>query len=397
MITESDINAGAQGSGSHDLPSPDALAHSEKLKEILRARISGTGAIAFSEYLQSVLYEPGLGYYMAGTAKFGSSGDFVTAPEISPLFGRCLATQLKQILDETGGDILELGAGSGKLALSIFQTLHSHSDCRYLILEPSATLADRQRTLLQEELDEQAFRRVHWLDSLPSAHCGLILANEVLDAVPFERFRAGSELAQLHVTEQLQGEYCMASNDLERAVTAVESDLGMQFTDGYCSEIRLLLPAWVHSMADTLSHGVLLLADYGYPRSEFYLPERRDGTLACYFRHRSVNDPFHLPGLQDITAHVDFTAVAEAAEAAGMHLLGYCSQAAFLMDNDLLSLVQEMKSQLANEAEQISLSQAVQTLTLPGEMGERFQFMALGKNYDHALRGFGTQDLSYRL
>lgn len=383
-----------------DLPPPDdsALAHSERLRVLLSERIRQQGPVSFSQYMAQVLYEPALGYYMAGAAKFGAEGDFITAPEVSPLFGAALANEMRDVLAETGGAILELGAGSGKLALSILQALHDVDDLEYCILEPSAELASRQKHLLSRALEASVYQRVRWLDALPESFTGVIVANEVMDALPVERFvKTGGEVLQRCVTERLSTLSRPAGELLSSAVSVIEADLGAPLAEGYASEVCLLLKPWLKSLSQALTRGVLLLVDYGYPRREYYLPERQRGTLACYYRHRSHDDPFLWPGLQDITAHVDFTAVAEAAVAQELDLLGYASQSAFLLDNDLLSLAEQSSALAQSEVEQILLARAIKTLTLPGEMGERFQVMALGRGYDLRLRGFRSQDLSYRL
>ena len=383
-----------------ELPQPDAnaLAHSERLRQALLERIRKQGALSFADYMEQVLYEPGLGYYMAGAVKFGEEGDFITAPEVSPLFGATLANEIRGVLLHTGGGILEFGAGSGKLALSILQALSDVEDLTYTIMEPSAELVSRQQQLLREALDESVFQRVRWLDALPDAFTGVIVANEVMDALPVERFRkSDGKVMQLCVNESLETVRQAADETLQAAVDAIEADLGEPLCDGYQSEVCLLLKPWLASLSQTLTQGVVLLIDYGYPRREYYLPERVQGTLACYYRHRTHDDPFQWPGLQDITAHVDFTAVAEAAVAQELDLLGYASQSAFLLDNQLLDLMEQESARSDSEMQKIALARAVKTLTLPGEMGERFQVMALGRGYDLRLQGFSTQDLSYRL
>jgi len=385
------------------LPEPDAIAqqHSNKLCELLAQRIVlAGGALSFSDYMSQVLYEPGLGYYMAGAPKFGVTGDFVTAPEVSPLFGAAVAVQIREVLEAMGGDVLELGAGSGQLALSVLQALDDIDDLQYTILEPSAELVQRQRQLLETVLTDEQLHRVHWINALPSEFVGVIIANEVMDALPVERFRVSESMEgiqQLCVAPDFSTITRPADEQLQSAVSLIESDLDAPFAAGYQSEVSLLLKPWLASLAQSMTQGVMLLIDYGYPRKELYLPERWQGTLTCYYRHRAHDDPYHWPGLQDITAHVDFTRVAESAIAADLELLGYATQSAFLLDNDLLMLAEALGQEMNSDVDRITLAQAIKTLTLPGEMGERFQVMALGKGYDHALRGFATQDLSYRL
>lgn len=383
------------------LPEPDkqAAEHSAKLQAVLvdRIRVAG-GGISFADYMNGALYEPGLGYYMAGAAKFGNQGDFVTAPETSPLFGQSIANQAAQVLDCVPGDILELGAGTGKLALTIIECLHERKDFAYFILEPSADLAQRQRQLLESRLPRPALSCVKWLTELPESFEGVVLANEVMDALPVERFCShDGQVMQLCVTADFALEPRLAPATLTEAVVAIEADLGRVFDHGYVSELSPYLAAWMASLASMLTRGVLLLSDYGYPRSEYYSPERAQGTLSCYYRHRVHDDPFFWPGLQDITAHVDFTSVAEAALAHEFELLGYAPQSAFLLDNNLLGLAEARRKHAKSETDLISVSREVKTLTLPGEMGERFQVMALGKGYDYPLQGYSSLDLSHRL
>ncbi|MFK8075093.1 MAG: class I SAM-dependent methyltransferase [Granulosicoccus sp.] len=379
------------------MPSDDALAHSRALKRFIQARCADqTESMSFADYMNLALYAPGLGYYMAGAAKFGAQGDFVTSPELTPLFGATLANQALSALAVTGGGVLELGAGSGALAAGFLEALSQ--PIAYSILEPSAELQQRQRRLLQQRLSAAQYAAIRWIDQLPASFTGVVIANEVMDALPVERFKViDGQLHQQYVSDDLEARFDVPRNALQLAVSAIERDLGREFAEDYSSEVCLLLEPWIASLADVLHTGVVLLADYGYPRQEYYSPERLEGTLSCYYRHRVHSDPFLWPGLQDITAHVDFTAVVEAGVANGLDLLGYASQSAFLLDNGLLALMEEQLQELSGEADRVALSKVVKTLTLPGEMGERFQVMALGKNFDEPLQGFQTQDLSYRL
>jgi len=383
------------------LPEPDdtARAHSQRLQALIKGKIrKAGGAVSFADYMNSVLYEPGLGYYMAGAAKFGAEGDFITAPEVSPLFGMAMAEQIKEVLGTDGGSVLELGAGSGKLALSIINALRGRPALAYFILEPSAELVQRQRQFLQTKLSEKELASVTWIDELPNEFDGVVIANEVMDALPVERFRMTAGVPQqLCVTEAFIVEARLANEKLMKCVATIEADLGHPLPEAYESEVGTLLAPWMKSLATTLNKGILLLVDYGYPRAEYYSTERNRGTLTCYYRHRAHDDPFFLPGLQDITAHVDFTAVAEAGFANNLELIGYASQSAFLLDNNLLGLADTMLVGVNSEADRVALARAIKTLTLPGEMGERFQVMALGKGYDRPLQGFRSQDLAYRL
>jgi SAM-dependent MidA family methyltransferase len=386
------------------LPSPpaDALALGEQLAEHIRGEVMAAGgALPFSRYMELCLYSPGLGYYSAGLQKFGADGDFVTAPEVSPLFGQCLAQCCSHVLQTLGGgDILEIGAGSGRLAVDLLAGLAQLQRLpdRYLILERSADLRERQQALLRAEVPRLA-GRVTWLDDLPeSGFRGIMLANEVLDAMPVERFRwDGKQIERLCVqAEALRFGWTdcdAASPELSAAMLPVCQDY--QLAPGYISEVNLMLPAWLQGIAAALEQGVLLLADYGYPRHEYYHPQRDRGTLMCHYRHQTHDDPFVWPGLQDLTAHVDFTAVAEAASASGLDVAGYTTQAAFLLDCGLEQLLQA-QGEPASTA-YLRAVQQVKTLIMPGEMGERFKFIALTKDLDRAIPGFRMQDMRERL
>jgi SAM-dependent MidA family methyltransferase len=368
------------------LPAPDAdaKAHSDRLLAAIRHEIAAAGTIPFSRYMELVLYAPGLGYYSAGATKFGADGDFVTAPEIGPLFGRCVAQALAPVLSGLGADagMLELGGGSGAFAAAVLPRLAALDalPASYRILEPSADLRQRQQQLLQQVLDEDLLQRVQWLDGLPEEPWrGVLFANEVLDALPATRFTLDAgEVMEEHVALTADGALRRVDRPADPMVSAavrhLERQLGHRFADGYRSEVLVQLPYWLQAVSGSLDAGLMLFIDYGYPRHEFYLPERSDGTLICHYRHRAHNDPFFLPGLQDVTSFVDFTAVAEAGQGAGFELAGYCSQAMFLLGNGLDTLMQEGPDDplsMHRRAEQ------VRKLVLPGEMGERFQAIGL--------------------
>jgi SAM-dependent MidA family methyltransferase len=383
-------------------PSPEAATHSELLTDLIRAEITRSGGgISFARFMELALYEPGLGYYSAGLTKFGPEGDFITAPEISPLFARCLARQCQQVLEGLDhGDILELGAGSGRLAAELLLELERLGALprRYRILELSADLRARQQSHLQAAAPH-LLSRVAWLNALPEPFTGLILANEVLDALPVRRFRKDREgLFELQVGWDGEG-FCWkdtpAGMELTAAVETIENDLGAPLPPPYVSEVNLLLDPWIASLAEQLDRGVLLFIDYGYPRREFYHPERTEGTLICHYRHRAHADPFILPGLQDITAFVDFTAVAEAGHAHGLAVAGYTTQGYFLIACGLDKLLTELQSR---EPERYpEYAHQAKRLTLPGEMGERFKAIALTKGWEAPLLGFGLYDQRARL
>jgi SAM-dependent MidA family methyltransferase len=369
------------------LPEPgvDARAHSDRLLAGIRHEIIASGgAIPFSRYMELALYAPGLGYYSAGATKFGAEGDFITAPEIGPLFGRCVARALAPVLTEigSGADILELGGGSGAFAAALLPRLAllGALPARYRLLEPSADLRQRQQQRLSRELAPELFERIEWLDGLPEQSWrGVLFANEVLDALPATRFAlVDGEVMEEHVGLDERGNLRRVDRPADAlvagAVRHLERSLGRAFDDGYRSELLVQLPYWLQAVAGSLDTGMILFIDYGYPRNEFYLRDRRDGTLICHYRHRVHADPYFLPGLQDITAFVDFTAVAEAGQSAGFELAGYTSQAMFLLGNGLDQLLQE------GDDDPLSMHQRAQQarkLVLPGEMGERFKAIGL--------------------
>jgi len=348
--------------------------------------------MSFERYMELALYAPGLGYYSAGSTKIGPGGDFVTAPEVSDLFSRCVARQCADLLAEVGGDVLELGAGTGRMAVTILESLAELGVLprRYAILEVSADLAERQR-LRVEHLPPHLRDRVIWLDSLPETPIrGVILANEVLDALPFQRFVVHPDrVAELGVA--LQGE-CFGWQERGGAVPAVEAltrALSFTLPAGYRSEICLRLEPWIRSVGQCLERGMLLLFDYGLPRSHYYHPQRTDGTLRCHFKQRAHEDPFINTGVQDITAWVDFTRVAEAALAASLEVSGFATQAAFLLGTGIESMAAAVTEPLV----QARLAGEARRLLLPGEMGEAFKAMALTRDLRSPLRGFQYQDL----
>lgn len=385
---------------SHDmLPEPPAELKrlSAALCDRIRGEIRAGGPMPFARFMERALYEPGLGYYSAGLHKFGASGDFVTAPETGSLFAACLAGQARELAGLPGPyDILEVGAGSGRLAADLLRLLDAEQAPRhYLILERSADLRQVQRERIAAAGDG-LLERVHWLERPPAQDWqGLLLANEVIDALAVERFRmANGRVEQVCVREADGGfdwAYRPAPAELERAVRA----LGVDFADGYRSEIQLHLSAWLAAMTQGLSRGLVLFLDYGYPRNEYYLPERRDGTLMCHYRHRAHDDVFFWPGLQDITAWVDFTSLAEAGDACGLEVEGYASQAMFLLGCGMdRILAAEME---ASADGGLAVGMEAKQLTLPAMMGERFKVMGLGRGIDQPLRGFSLQDLRHRL
>ncbi len=384
--------------GPRALPTPTAeeLAHQEQLAQRLREEMAAAGgAIPFDRFMELALYAPGLGYYAAGKHKFGELGDFVTAPELGPLFARCLARPCRSLLaGQGGGEILEVGAGSGVLAADLLRELESLGQLpeHYLILELSAALRARQAETLRQKVPH-LFGRVRWLDELPRDFRGLVLANELLDAMPVTRFKiTETGINELYVGRENQ-RFVWREKIANEPVRARIEPLGLM--PGYISEINLRAEAWVRSVADVLKQGVLLLIDYGFPRAEFYHPQRAQGTLMCHYRHQAHDDPLRLVGLQDITAHVDFSAIAEAGIDAGLELLGYTSQAAFLLGSGLEQIMSA--SDPGDTRAHFELTQQIKKLTLPHEMGELFKVMALARGVHEALPGFTFQDRRGRL
>ena len=375
-----------------DLPEPseDARRHSERLSETIRKEIdSASGWIGFARFMELALYAPGLGYYVAGAAKLGGDGDFVTAPEVSPLFGRTLARQVAEFLERTGGDVLELGAGSGTMAADVLGELQN-VDClprRYLILETSPQLRERQQRMLQQRQPALA-GRMEWIRALPENFDGVIIANEVLDALPAHLIAWRRDgLYERGVSWKdgfVWSERPLHPGTLRNAAEAIGAEAG------YVSEISLVAPALVRSLSAALRKGALLLIDYGFGRREYYHPQRSQGTLMCHYRHRTHDDPFFLPGLQDVTAHVDFTAVAEAGIDAGLNILGYTTQAQFLINSGITQLLEHQSDAAA--ASRFALTAGVQKLLSPAEMGELFKVMALGRDIDGPLIGFASGD-----
>ena len=375
---------------------PEEARHSALVSQAVHAAIDAHGGwLAFDDYLRIVQYAPGLGYYSAGSAKLGRGGDFVTAPELSGLFGRCVARQCAQVLQLCGGEVLELGAGSGALAASVLPALQELGCLpqHYDILEVSADLRARQQQRLAE-LPAALRARVRWLDALPAAPiAGVIVANEVADALPFKRFViAADAVLERGVAASAHGQLCEADRPADAALRSeigrIAASLPAPWPSGYQSELCPLLPAWIAALGAALGRGAALIIDYGMSRSEYYHPQRMRGTLRCHFRHRAHDDPLLYPGLQDISAWVDFTRVAEAAVDAALEVAGYCTQAGFLLATGI-------ESELAAGAavERARLASQARQLLLPAEMGESFKVMAVTRALDAPLCGFVYQDL----
>lgn len=391
------------------LPAPDAAAreHGARLLALIHGEIEAAGGcISFARYMDLALHAPGLGYYSAGSVKFGAQGDFVTAPELSPLFSACLARQVAEVLATVdGGAVMEVGAGSGILASGLLAEL-ARLDAlpeRYLILETSADLRERQAATLRETVSE-LFSRVEWVDRLPErGFRGVMFANELLDAMPVHRLVLDADGGLVEACVRRDGEGLSwdgrAPRDarLAERVDAIVAGSGRgAFAPGYCFEINLAMEGWLAEASTALEQGVLLLIDYGYPRREYYHPQRGAGTLMCHYRHRAHDDPLILPGLQDITAHIDFTALAEAGSRCGLELCGYTTQAWFLFGCGLQELASARMSS-TSARERAGVAQEVQRLTLPGEMGEKFKVIAWRRGVAIAPSGFALRDERYRL
>jgi len=371
-----------------------AQQHSQKLiAHIIQQINSHGGQISFTDFMHAALYAPGLGYYSAGTTKFGAAGDFVTAPELGKLFAQCLAVQCTQILNSLHyKNIFELGAGSGQLACDLLRALAQQEIQleNYFILELSADLRQRQQEKIFKQCPEFC-NIVHWLEQLPSTPIeAIIVANEVVDAMPVARFHFENNILQEYYIKLDEHGFtevlAPASENLQTAFTA--ANIAEYVSQPYISEINLWLSNWLQSLNNVLSNGAILIADYGFPRAEYYHPQRNQGTLMCHYRHRSHTNPLVNIGLQDITAHVDFTAIAEAADAYGLEIAGYTNQASFLLNCGIIKFL---------EFGNIKQHQELQTLTSPSEMGELFKIIALTKNIDTQPLGFEHFDKQHRL
>jgi len=390
-----------------NLPEPTAEAkqHSLKLTEKINKYIGRHKNLSFSRFMEMALYSPNLGYYAGGLPKIGKAGDFITAPEVSPIFSRCLARQTSQVLDNLSQpNIIEFGAGQGTMAKDILLELETLQQPlhRYYIVELSSDLRARQQQTIEQHLSADMAAKVVWLDELPKTPIpAVILANEVLDAMPCERIRIEPDHAlQGYVTfnqetQNFEWDYQpITEPGLQKFANQLIKHIGDVSELGYETEINLNIKPWLQSLNDILTEGAVLLIDYGYSRYEYYQPARVMGTLRCHYQHRAHSNPFFYPGLQDITAHVDFTAVAEDAFDAGFKVAGFTTQAHFLMGSGLLEMSVDTH---ADVTQQIKIAQQIKTLTLPDEMGETFKVIGLTKNINQSLIGFNVRDLRHQL
>jgi SAM-dependent MidA family methyltransferase len=385
-------------------PQPDSVAidHSKALMSSIQAFIAREGGwINFAQLMDAALYTPGLGYYSGGAKKFGLSGDFVTASEISPLFSQTIARQVQQVLgtlqtQNKKADILELGAGTGRFAQDLLFELAKLEQlpARYMILEVSAHLREVQQSKLKAALPNELMDRVVWLDALPESFDGLIFANEVLDALPVHIVKTTADgLAEIGVVSEYEGlvwKEQPASSALLKDFVAE-----LKLMDGYSTEVCLAATGLVASLAGILQNGMLLMIDYGFSRTEYYHPQRNQGTLMCHYRHRAHGDPLVYLGLQDITAHVDFTRVAEAAVGNGLELIGFLTQAQFLINAGITDLLESIPAE--DSANYLPLVASAQKLLSPAEMGDLFKVIAFEKNLDIPFIGFSSGDKSHTL
>ncbi len=382
------------------------LPRSAELSELIRARAAAKGGwLPFSEYMEAALYEPGLGYYMTGRPIFGATGDFITAPELSPLFSACLANGVGNLLAAAGGgDIVEFGAGSGRMAEELFGELASRGEppARYRIVEPSTELAQRQQMRIARSTRTASYiDRFEWLESPPTSDWrGVALANEVLDALPCDRFRITKGVCEAVGVMPVAGGFEWAARPadagLALAIEALQSKLPEPMAPGFVSELRLRQGTWLATATAGLAQGAMLVIDYGLPRTQYYHASRDGGTLCGFHQHLRVDDPLAMPGAQDLTAWVDFSAVADEARDAGFTVGGFSTQAHYLLSTGIEHELERHAAGMTG-IERAMLRQGAATLLLPGEMGERFKVIALTRGIRGPFRGFEFRDLSASL
>lgn len=388
------------------LPPDDALRHSQQLTQLLTQEITAQGgAIPFSRFMELVLYAPGWGYYSAGSSKIGAAGDFTTAPEMGSLFAATVARAIAPVIGQIGAhaQVMELGGGTGSFAVEALRALAALDalPARYAILEPSADLRQRQAQRVAAQLPAEIAARVEWIDGpINEDWDGIVFANEVIDALPTPRFVIADglvweETVRVGADGRFIADKAPADVLLEKAVRHIERDLGQALPDGFRSEALMQLPYWVQAVAGGLKRGAMLFVDYGYVRREYYLDDRDQGTIRAFYRHQVHNDVFAWPGLQDITASVDFTAMAEAGTGAGFELAGYTNQASFLLGNGIDQVLGAAESR-TDEVGQVALREQLKRLTLPSEMGERFGVIGFQRDVDFE-PAFALGDLTWRL
>ena len=380
------------------IPSKSDSEFSNKLKEKIINRIKAEGDLPFIDYMNMALYEEGLGYYVSGLRKFGAQGDFITSPEISTLFGQTLAKQIAEVFDNSAiNNVFELGAGTGKLAVDILTELSALNNLPdvYYILDISGEMQQRQQQLLAEKCPSLIIK-VKWINAWPEDLKAVVVANEVLDAMPVERF--------LHFEDNVLRQFVsLKDNKLVFKFKNADDVFSTQVlsklkhkAQPYLSEMNPHYLGWFSALFDALNSGVLLFIDYGYPQKEYYLEERQQGTLVCFYRHHAHDDVLLNPGLQDITAFVDFTAVVESATEAGLDFEGFVAQGDFLLSNGITNVLKNQNAKL-DDVQTLNYAKQLKQLTLPGEMGERFKVIGFSKNYQPEITGFANNDQSYRL
>ena len=380
------------------IPTDEATLHSTQVLEKIQDKIQAAGsAIRFDEYMHAALYLPDLGYYRCGTEKFGALGDFTTAPEVSALFAQCLAQFIHA--NQCGSAILEVGAGSGQLAVDVLLALQAQDSLpqHYYILELSRELRARQQQNIQQALPDFV-NSVQWLDDLPTSFDGVVIANELLDAMPVRRFHLKQGKTYEQYIAQRNGVLYFEDVPLDEPrlverLALLQQQTSLAEVDDYTSEVNFYAEDWISTLAQRCHTAVILLIDYGYPRSAYYHAQRSSGTLMCHYQHRAHSDPLVLTGIQDMTAHVDFTAMADAALAGDLQVAGFTTQAHFLMN---LGLLDKLATQTPSDAS-IQMVNEIKRLTLPTEMGEQFKVMALTKNIAHLQHGFEQYDLRHLL
>lgn len=376
------------------IPSDEVAKHSAFLEQCIMDEIKAKGPIPFARFMELALYAPGYGYYVGGKEKLGSKGDFVTAPEISSLFSICIARQCVQVLKGlNSGVILELGAGTAALCIALLQELERADALPeyYYILDVSPDLKIKQKERIAEQIPH-LLHKIVWLDCLPQPLTGVIIANEVIDAFPVHRFQSTTDGIKEFYININQERFCW---ELKNPCDSLQEGLEMidvHFPLRYESEYNFLIQGFIKSLSETLERGALLLFDYGFPRNEYYHPDRSMGTLMCHYQHRAHGNPLILLGLQDITAHVDFTCIAQAAQNCNLDIAGFTHQASFLLSCGILDILQVQSAQ-----DKFRLANQVKILTSPNEMGELFKAMALTKNLDSPLLGFSMCDLRMKL
>jgi SAM-dependent MidA family methyltransferase len=371
-------------------PPAEAVAHSQQLAQHIASAIEAEGDwIPFSRYMDLALHAPGLGYYAAGARKFGEDGDFVTSPEISPMFAKCIGLQAGQVLQKTRGDILELGPGSGVMAADLYESLKEQGTLpgRYLMLEPSPDLRERQRDLLEKRFGIHEMQRFVWIDRLPEKIRGFVIANEVLDVIPCALLhRRDGDILQRGVILSEAG-FAFEDEPLQDGELRRRAEGAFPPGDyDYLSEVNFAAEALVRTIAASLQEGLAIFIDYGFPEREYYHPQRSTGTLRCHYRHRVHGDPFFMPGLQDITAHVDFSAMARAAESTGAEVVGFTTQAYFLISCGLAVLVSA--GDPTATLSRLKGTSQVHRLINPSEMGELFKVLGFTKGMDGPVLGF---------